>query len=127
MDVYTGKTGSSKHTTFALGCEVLREVLKYASIPRCHVVFMDNFLSAYDLADLRILGFRATGAVREVYLKKYPLEEMKGSDKYDYKCDTKVLTVKWKDNRNECLASNYDLDLNHWSNDLRLVLSKVPN
>jgi hypothetical protein len=25
------------------------------------------------------------------------------------------------------LASNYDLDLNHWSNDLRLVLSKVPN
>jgi membrane-bound inhibitor of C-type lysozyme len=82
---------------------------------------MDNFFSAYDLADLLTLGFRATDTVREVRLKKYPLEEMKESDKYvrrsyDYKCDRKVLAVKWKDNKSACLASNYDV-LNRWSSD----------
>jgi hypothetical protein len=83
---------------------------------------MDNFLSAYDLADLLILGFRATGAVREVRLKKYPSEETKENDKYErgsynYKCDRKVLAVKCKGNKSACLASNYDLVLNHWSTD----------
>jgi hypothetical protein len=62
--------------------------------PRCYVEFVDNCFTPYDLAELRTLGFRVTGAVREVRRKKYALEEMKESDKhergtYDYKCDEK--------------------------------------
>jgi hypothetical protein len=44
---------------------------------------MYNFFTSHDLADMRTLGFRATGTVREVRLKKCPSEEMKESDKYN--------------------------------------------
>jgi hypothetical protein len=45
---------------------------------QCHVVFMDNFVTSYDLLeDTRILGFTATDTVRGERLKKYALEEMK--------------------------------------------------
>jgi hypothetical protein len=83
---------------------------------------MDRFFTAYDLlADLRILGFRAAGTVREMRLKRCPLEEMNESDKYergsyDYECDRKVLAVKWKDIKNACLTLNYEF-----------ALSKGPN
>jgi hypothetical protein len=79
MDVYTGMIGFSKDTTVPLGSKVLREMLKCLRGLGCHVVFMDNF-TLYVLADIRIFGFRAAGTVREVSLKKYPLEKMKESD-----------------------------------------------
>jgi hypothetical protein len=110
MDVCTGKTGSSKDITVPL---VYRNFEGNAEMcgPQCRVVFMDNFTS-HGLADLRTLGFRTTGTVREVHLR-CSSEEMKEIDEYergsyDHKCDLKVLSVKWKDNKGVCLASNYD-------------------
>jgi hypothetical protein len=93
MDVYTVKTGSSKDTTFPLGSKVLREILKCVSDPRYHVLFM-GFFTPCEFRDLRTLGVRAIGKVREAGLKKCPLEEMKESDKYEsgscyYECEGK--------------------------------------
>jgi hypothetical protein len=77
VDINTGKTDSSKDAAVPLESKALREMLKCVSDPRCRVVFMDNFFTSYDrLAELRTLGFRATGTMREVRLKKCLLEEM---------------------------------------------------
>jgi hypothetical protein len=65
-------TGSSKDITVPFGSKILREMLKCVA---------HNFLTSYDLlAALRTLGFRETGAVTEVRLKKCPLEKMEESD-----------------------------------------------
>ncbi|KAG0410024.1 hypothetical protein HPB47_012866 [Ixodes persulcatus] len=75
---------------------------------------MDNFFTSHSLLqELKHLGFRATGTVREARLKKCPLEDTKLLSKkdrgeFDLRCDGEVLAVKWNDNKCVCLATNYD-------------------
>jgi hypothetical protein len=82
LEVYKGKDGQFKRQYSLIRIQNF-EVNAEMFDPQRHVVFMDNFCTSYDLADLRTLEFRATGTFREVLLKKCQLEEMKERDKYE--------------------------------------------
>lgn len=115
FDVYCGK--STETSADPLGARVVKSLLaKMPIVPTEHVVFFDNFFTNYQLLhDLRLLGYRATGTLRENRTKKCPLTNVKDMKKkpraaYDYRFDTKneIVIVRWKDNNVVTMGSNYD-------------------
>lgn len=115
FDFYCGKSQSP--TSDPLGSRVVKTLLEKLNCTSAnHEVFFDNFFTSYDLLlELRSLGYRATGTVRENRTKKCPLKstkEMKKLDRatYDYRFDKKgeILLVRWKDNSVCTMATNYD-------------------
>ncbi|KAL1416974.1 hypothetical protein MTO96_027272 [Rhipicephalus appendiculatus] len=113
IDIYCGKN-DGESTNVPLGTRVVLNALKCVDVPTDHVIFMDNFFTSHALLqELKERGFRATGTVREVRLKKCPLPDSKelasqSRGSFDFMCDGDVLAVKWNDNKCVCVATNYD-------------------
>lgn len=116
FDFYCGKLPGPTPIE-PLGSRVMKVLLnKPGTNPANHQVFFDNFFTTYDLlVDLRKLGYRATGTVRENRTKKYPLKSTKVMKKesraaFDYRYDknNEVLLVRWKDNSVCTIATNFD-------------------
>lgn len=117
FDTYCGAKGQSQNEEkIPLGSKVVLDLLKVVPKPSDHIVFFDNFFTSFDLlAELRELGFRSTGTVRDNRTKKCPLSSPKEMKKmprgsYEHKCDKKgnILVVRWKDNSVVTMATNYD-------------------
>jgi hypothetical protein len=81
FDFYCGKSPFA--TNEPLGSRVVKTLLeKLETNPANHTVFFDIFFSSYDLlVDLRRLGYKATGTVRENRTKKCPLKSIKDMKK----------------------------------------------
>lgn len=115
FDVYCGK--SAEAYTDPLGSRVVKCLLSKAPIKsEEHTVYFDNFFTNYDLlVDLKALGFRATGTLRENRTKRCPLISSKDMRKkpraeYDHRFDktNEILMVRWKDNNVCTIGTNYD-------------------
>ncbi|CAH2095726.1 unnamed protein product [Euphydryas editha] len=116
FDFSCGK--SQSQTSDPLGSRVVKILLeKLNCTPANHEVFFDNFFTSYDLLlELRSLGYRDTGTVRENRTKNFPLKSTKDMKKldratYDYRFDKKgeILLVRWKDSNSVyTMATNYD-------------------
>lgn len=115
FDIYCGR--SLQTSTEPLGTRVVKSLLtKIPTVPNEHVVYFDNFFTNYQLLhDLRLLGYRATGTMRENRTKKCPLTSVKDMKKqlradFDYRFDTKneILIVRWMDNNVVTIGTNFD-------------------
>lgn len=115
FDIYCGKSNDVSNDP--LGSRVVKSLLaKMPIIPNEHIVYFDNFFTSYQLLnDLRLLGFRATGTIRDNRTKKCPVTPMKDMKKlprasYDHQFDTKneITIVRWKDNNIVTMRSNFD-------------------
>ncbi|CAG4955700.1 unnamed protein product [Parnassius apollo] len=115
FDIYCGK--STEVSIDPLGSKVVKSLLaKMPIVPKEHVVYFDNFFTNYQLLhDLRLLGYRATGTIRENRTKSCPVADVKTMKKkpradYDYRFDTKneITIVRWKDNNVVTMGSNFD-------------------
>ena len=100
-----------------LGTRVVKSLLaKMPIVPNEHIVYFDNFFTSYQLLhDLKLLGYRATGTIRDNRTKKCPLIPVKAMKKlpraeYDYRFDksNEITIVRWKDNNIVTIASNFD-------------------
>ena len=109
VTVYEGKTETCKGL---LGTRTVMDCLKVCKVPASHHIYFDNFFTSYDLiAELKTLGYRATGTVRQNRIRGCPLKsdaEMKKSERgsYDYRSDGDVEIVRWNDNSVVTLCSN---------------------
>lgn len=112
---YSGKS-AFVDSSLGLGASVVKELLQAIPQPQEHAVYFDNFFTSHTLLDqLRISGFHATGTVRENRICGSPLIDSKKLDKqergtfdWSFDKDAEVLVVKWKDNSNVCLATNFE-------------------
>lgn len=108
--VYEGKTDNACKDP--LGTRTVMDCLKVCENPASHHIYFDNFFTSYDLvADLKSLGYRATGTIRENRMKGCPLKtnnDMKKTERgsFDYKSDGNVEMVRWNDNSVVTLCSN---------------------
>ncbi|KAB0790296.1 hypothetical protein PPYR_15367 [Photinus pyralis] len=109
VDTYCGKTkGNPGDIQQPLGSRVVLSLLK------CVCVYpVIIFLSL--LSDLKRLGFRATGTLRQNRTEKSPLIPVKEMEKkkrgsYDSAFDSKneLLLIRWNDNSVCTIATNYD-------------------
>ena len=109
ITIYEGKDETCKGP---LGTRTVMECLKVCENPTSHHIYFDNFFTSYDLiADLKALGYRATGTVRQNRTKGCPLKtdaDMKKSERgsYDYRSDGDVEIERWNDNAVVTLCSN---------------------
>lgn len=115
FDVYCGK--STHVSTDPLGSRVVKSLLaKMPIVPKDHMVYFDNFFTNYNLLrELKQLGYRATGTIRDNRTKKCPLvpvKEMKRQPRaqYDYRFDrnNEIAIVRWNDNNVVTMATNFD-------------------
>lgn len=110
VTIYEGKDGKySKETP--LGTRVM-DCPKVCEKPTSHHVFLDNFFTSFDLiSELKSLGYRATGTIRENRTKGCVVKsvaEMKTNERgsFDYRSDGDVEIVRWNDNSVVTLCSN---------------------
>ncbi|KAJ8911933.1 hypothetical protein NQ315_016274, partial [Exocentrus adspersus] len=93
FSLYCGKEKTD--TTDPLGTRVVQKMLSVVEDPKNHFVYFDNFFSSHSLlSELKDLGFRATGTIRENRTQKCPLKSTKELEKdkrgaYDYQFDKK--------------------------------------
>lgn len=115
FDIYCGRSTNS--VSEPLGSRVVKMLLdKLSTNPANHKVYFDNFFTSCDLLnDLRNLGYRATGTIRDNRTKKCPLTNVKEMMKkpraeFDYRFDknNEILLVRWKDNSICTMATNHD-------------------
>lgn len=112
---YAGKS-EYVDPALGLGASVVKELLRAIPVSGDHAVFFDNFFTSHTLLEqLRVDGFHATGTIRENRIINSPLIESKKMDKeprgtfdWSFDKDAEVLVVKWKDNSNVCLATNFE-------------------
>ena len=109
--IYEGKP-SGMNNNDPLGTRVILSCVEVCANPSLHHLYFDNFFSSYDLiVQLKGMGFRATGTVRENRTKGCPLKsvcEMKKLERgaYDHKSDGTVEVIRWKDNSVVTFISN---------------------
>ena len=110
--VYCGK--SDRPESRSLGEHVVLEFTKLIPEKPKHQLFFDNFFTSYSLLhQLKELGIRATGTVREGRLGTGRLPDKRAftkaeRGKYEYTCDGEVCFVRWGDNNVVTCGSNYD-------------------
>lgn len=111
VTIYQGKNG--KHNKdVPLGTRVVMDCLEVCDKPTSHHIFFYNFFTSFDLiSNLKSLGYRATGTVRENRTKGCPVksvQEMKKNSRgsYDYRSDGEVEVVRWNDNAVVSFCSN---------------------
>lgn len=93
-----------------------RQFSRMPIVPSEHIVYFDNFFTNYQLLhDLRLLGYRTTGTMRENRTMKCPHITVKMMKKrpraeYDYRFDmeNEISIVRWKDNNVVTIGTNYD-------------------
>ncbi|XP_068212129.1 piggyBac transposable element-derived protein 3-like [Palaemon carinicauda] len=109
VTVYEGKTEMCKGP---FGTRTVMDCLKVCQVPASQHIYFDSFFTSYDLiAELKTLGYRATGTVRQNRIKGCPLKtdtDMKKTERgsYDYRSDGDVEIVRWNDNSVVTLCSN---------------------
>lgn len=110
VSLYEGKEDNQDKVP--LGTRTVMNCLKVCEKPASHHIYFDNFFTSYDLvAELKVLGYRATGTIRQNRMKGCQLKtdkEMKKLDRgsFDYKSDGDVEMVKWHDNSVVTFCSN---------------------
>ena len=112
---YSGKSGFVD-PSLGLGASVVKELLRVVSDPSNHTVYIDNFFMSHVLlAQLHRDGFFATGTIQENRQNNSPLASSKemakrerGNFDRSFDSEAQVLAVKWKDNSDVCLASNFE-------------------
>ena len=117
FSLYCGKESNSSETDkLPLGTKVVLNLLSIVDDPNSHCIYFDNFFTSHALLKkLKEMQFRASGTIRENRTEKCPLMDDKKMSKkergfYDSKFDktNEILAVKWKDNKNVSLATNFD-------------------
>lgn len=114
FDLYCGKDVSEDSQP--LGTRVVKKMLECVADPNSHIIYFDNFFSSYYLfVELKQMGFRATGTIRQNRTAHCPFEADKVLAKkergsYDSHFDTtnQITMVKWNDNTCVSLATNFD-------------------
>lgn len=116
FDTYCGAKGGQKTHKMPLGSRVVLELLEVVSTPSDHVVFFDNYFSSHFLLkQLRDMGYRASGTVRDNRIKKCPLPSKsegrkieRGYFAFQYDEQNSLLLVRWQDNNFVTMITNYD-------------------
>lgn len=110
---YSGAS-STYNKSLGLGASVVIELLKHCEHPMQHTVHFDNFFTShYLLCLLKERGFCATGTVRSNRIAGAPLKTGKkalpkyGYD-YAYDKNNDVMVIRWMDNAEVTIATNYD-------------------
>lgn len=114
FDLYCGKSDDGNKEP--LGSRVVKQMLSPVADPNSHAVFFDNFFTSHGLlCELKELGFRATGTLRQNRISKCPLEndklftkKEKGAYQFVFDSNNEITIVKWKDNACVTIATNYD-------------------
>lgn len=110
---YSGASGIY-NKSLGLGASVILELLKHCEHPMQHTVHFDNFFTShYLMCLLKEKGFCATGTVRSNRVAGAPLKTGKKALKKhetDYAYDTRndVMVIRWMDNSEVTIATNYD-------------------
>ncbi|XP_015903859.2 piggyBac transposable element-derived protein 3-like [Parasteatoda tepidariorum] len=113
LQVYVGKEASAECNT-PLGTRVVLDLIECIENSRRHKVYVDNFFNSLTLLEeMRKRGFRITETVRQNRLQDCPLQDSKDLVKKERGTSVCITTksvsvVKWKDNKNVCLASNFE-------------------
>jgi hypothetical protein len=114
FDTYCG--AKQEVTKLPLGSKVVLDLLEVVDNPSDHIIFFDNYFSSHLLIkQLRDMGYRATGTIRDNRVKKCPLStklqtknEKRGYFDFRYDAENLVLLVRWKDNSLVTMITNYD-------------------
>lgn len=112
--VYTGKDASTNNQP--LGTAVVTTLLSIVPTPSAHEIYFDNFFTSPSLlSQLRQLGFRATGTIRERRAQKAPFidnsamkKKPRGYHEVCFERDHNICAIKWHDNSPVCIASNFE-------------------
>lgn len=94
-----------------LGASVVMGLMSVCEYPRQHTVHFDNFFTGYHLLCLlKEKGFCATGTIRANRLVNAGLKTKLPKQDLDYAFDQehKIALVRWRDNAEVTLATNYD-------------------
>lgn len=117
FDIYTGRKRNVKNESdeFGLGGAVVLNLIRSAEIPpNCgYKIFMDNYFTSIHLLNhLSLLGYCATGTIRDNRLANCPLrgqqKKLKKRGKYSFSSTEKVIVIQWKDNKVVTGASNFE-------------------
>ena len=111
LHIYEGKPAQKEEET--LGSRVVKRALSVCKSADHHSVFFDNFFSSYKLlVDLKTMGFRATGTMRNDRIQNCPLQlvnDMKKLERgvHDHRSSAdSIEIVRWNDNSVVTLGSN---------------------
>jgi hypothetical protein len=73
FDTYCGAKQEQQVTKLPLGSKVVLDLLEVVDNPSDHIIFFDNYFSSHLLIkQLRDMGYRATGTIRDNRVKKCP-------------------------------------------------------
>lgn len=114
--VYCGKNNEMIPPQFkdmTHGSRIVLQLIQCIPDPAEHILFFDNYFTSYDLLlQLRNLGIRATGTVRENRLKlaKDSLKDISKQERgeFDYVSDENVVACRWLNCKVVCLSSNFE-------------------
>ena len=136
FSLYCGKDPNDYGNTRSLGSRVIMKMLSTVDSPSFHAVYFDKSFNSYSLlTQLREIGFRVTGPVKDARTANCPLKPAKEKDKmergtYDSRFDSEneIFVVRWKDNKSVALASNFDrikplATTKRWSKELKEKVS----
>lgn len=110
---YSGASGIY-NKSLGLGASVIMELLKYCEHPMQHTVHFDNFFTShYLMCLLKERGFCATGTIRSNRVAGAPLKTGKKNLKkhetdFAYVERNDVMVIRWMDNSEVTIATNYD-------------------
>ena len=110
FEIYRGKDESR---TNLLGTRVVEKMLSPVTNPSQHVVFFDNFFTSHTLlTNLAGENVRACGTIKDNRTNHCRLISKKDFKKqprgiFDFRSDGSVVRVKWNDNYQVTVASNY--------------------
>lgn len=120
FDLYMGKNESGPNTydsTLGLGGSVVMRLLDKAILPadKGHKVYFDNYFSSVALMDtLKNKKILASGTCRENRTEKCPIIVNKNAFKtkprgtFDFRVSDDIVVVKWKDNKDVVMVTNFD-------------------
>ena len=119
FNIYMGKKENEAFDivpSIGLGGNVVLNLIAKANLPsnHNHILFFDNYFTSIPLMEELISqGYLATGTCRDNRSDKCPISEenfLKHQPRgaVDYRMSDGILLMKWKDNKEVTVASNFD-------------------
>nr|XP_040563529.1 piggyBac transposable element-derived protein 3-like [Lepeophtheirus salmonis]XP_040563530.1 piggyBac transposable element-derived protein 3-like [Lepeophtheirus salmonis] len=119
FDLYMGKNDETPIDNVAkigLGGNVVLNLIKKSKLPanHGHKIFFDNYFTSISLMEeLKTRGYLASGTCRDNRTEKCPISEknwMKNEPRgaVDQRMSDDILLIKWKDNKEVSIATNFD-------------------
>lgn len=119
FDLYLGKTENQTLETTAnigLGGNVVLNLIRKANIPpqHGHKFFFDNYFTSISLMEeMTSRGYLASGTCRDNRTEKCPISDKNWMKKKprgsaDFRMSEGVLAMKWKDNKDVTVVTNFD-------------------